>query len=206
MYLTKTPTLISKLHRPDALWKIPTTEDIIYLTFDDGPIPEVTPFVLDELEKVGAKATFFCIGDNIRKHPDIFQEIIKRGHLIGNHTHNHLNGWKSSPKSYITNVVKCNSMYKTNLFRPPYGRLSLVQYRALRKHFRVVFWTVLSGDFDKKLSPEQCLSNCIQYTEKGSIVVFHDSLKAFKNLEYTLPRFLQHFKEKKFRFETIPNS
>ena len=204
MYLTKTPYLIYKLYYPNAMWNIESDENEIFLTFDDGPVPEVTPWVLETLDKFNAKATFFCVGENVIKHHDIFNEIKKRGHSIGNHTFSHLNGWKSNRFEYLFNVLKCNRHFKTPLFRPPYGKLSLLQHKILKKHFKLIYWTVISGDFDQELTPETCFENTISSTEKGSIVVFHDSMKARKNLTFVLPAFLKYFKDKGFNFKAIP--
>ena len=194
---------------PHFLWKIPTNQKVIYLTFDDGPIPEVTEFVLSQLVHYQAKATFFCIGDNVRKNPEIFQKLIQNGHSIGNHTFNHLNGWKSKDLDYIENFEKCGELLgekkiESKLFRPPYGRIKKVQAEAILKTHSVVMWDVLSGDFSQDLSPETVLQKSIRYTENGSIVVFHDSLKARRNLEYALPRYLEHFSEKGFVFKSLP--
>jgi peptidoglycan-N-acetylglucosamine deacetylase len=204
MYLAKTPSLFYKIYNSKDLWKVETSEDLIYLTFDDGPVPEVTPWVLDLLDSFGAKATFFCVGENVMRNPEILEEIMRRDHTIGNHTFNHMNGWKSEPHDYFENVGKCEDYFKTTLFRPPYGKVSLTQHKLLKKHFNFVYWTVISGDFDQNITPEKCLENAINSVEKGSIVVFHDSMKARENLYYTLPAFLNHFHKKGFRFKAIP--
>ncbi len=191
---------------PDYDWRVKTEEKEIFLTFDDGPIPGVTEYVLDTLERFDARATFFCIGDNVRKHPGIYEKILDGGHSVGNHTYNHLNGWKTSPEAYITNYEKCQVQLgrETTLFRPPYGRIRKSQAGMLPDHVRVVMWDVLSGDFSKSVSPEQCLSKSIQYAREGSIVLFHDSLKAWRNMSYALPGFLEHFTEREFRFSPLP--
>ena len=204
MYLTKTPFLFSKLYYPKDLWCIETESNDIYLTFDDGPIPEVTPWVLDQLDMFDAKATFFCVGDNVGKNPDVFSEIEKRGHNIGNHTFNHVNGWKSNLYNYLHNVKKCNKYFKTPLFRPPYGKIGVFQRNLLKKQFKMIYWTVISGDFDKMITPEECLKNAISSTERGSIVLFHDSIKAKKNLRVALPAYLKHFHDKGYKFKAIP--
>lgn len=221
MYLHFTNSFIHKVF-PHFTWKINTTEKVIFLTFDDGPIPEVTPWVLGELEKYEAKATFFCVGDNIRKNSSIFEEIIARGHSTGNHTFNHLNGWQTSEKVYLENVQLCEDylniqknnarlrneqtkVYSTDrpLFRPPHGRLSAAQSKILRTHYQIVMWDVLTGDFDQKLDKNICLQKAIKYTKKGSIVVFHDSQKAKKNLYHALPPYLEHFSNQGFKFEKL---
>ena len=163
---------------------MPATEKNIYLTFDDGPHPVATPFVLDELKKYTAKATFFCIGKNVIEHPAIYKRIIDEGHGVGNHTHNHLNGWKTNTNEYLNDVMIASKLFKSNLFRPPYGKLRSIQAKRIAdaiadKSAKIVMWDVLSGDFDETLSKEQCLKNVIDNTVEGSIIVFHDSEKAF---------------------------
>ncbi len=192
----------------DYLWRVDTSERKIFLTFDDGPIPEVTEFVLKTLGDYQAKATFFCIGDNVRKHPDVFRQLAGGGHSIGNHTFSHLNGWKTDAGVYLANFEKCRAVLDsgTSLFRPPYGRIRNSQYRLLPAGTRVVMWDVLSGDFSKEVTPERCLSQSIKYTREGSIVLFHDSVKAWKNMSYALPRFLDHFSARGYLFEALPMS
>lgn len=202
MYLVKTPSFIQNLF-PNFTWRIPTGEKVIYLTFDDGPIPEVTPWVLAQLRAFGAKATFFCVGDNVRKHPDIFKQVIAEGHVVGNHTFNHLNGWATENIKYFHNVRHCANLVKSGLFRPPYGKLKPGQAQFLQRHYRIVMWDVLSGDFDQHLQPEQCYQNVVGKATNGSIVVLHDSLKAAKNLRYCLPKILAYFADKGFRFEAL---
>lgn len=202
MYLVNTPRLLQAL-APSLTWRIPTLEKMLYLTFDDGPIPDVTPFVLGELRRVGARATFFCVGDNVRKHPDVFAQILAEGHAVGNHTFNHLNGWKTPLGDYLKNVSDCAQLVDSQLFRPPYGRLRGAQRRALAEHYRIVMWDVLSGDFDLKISGEQCLQNILRHARPGSIVVMHDSLKAAPRLRYALPRALDFFAERGYRFECL---
>lgn len=183
-----------------------TQEKVIYLTFDDGPIPVVTEYVMEELDAFGAKATFFCIGDNVRKHSDIFQELKRRAHAIGNHTFNHLNGWKTDNQSYLDNFYKCQDILETEtvLFRPPYGRIKKEQFRLLPKQTRLIMWDVLTGDFSPGLKPEKVTGTCIGLTRPGTIMLLHDSLKAEKNMRFILPRVLQHFSEKGYRFEALP--
>lgn len=202
MYLIKTPKIVQAL-RPAYLWRIPTEERVLHLTFDDGPIPEVTPWVLDTLRPYGAKATFFCVGDNVRRHPGIFQQLLAEGHSVGNHTFHHLNGWQTGPPAYLHDVRRCARLVKSTLFRPPYGRLTPRQRAFLERHYRIVMWDVLSGDFDPALSPEACLRNIVDSAEPGSIIVLHDSLKAEPRLRYALPRVLEWFGEKGWRFAGI---
>lgn len=202
MYLVKSPFFLKKYYS-NFVWKIPTAEKIIYLTFDDGPTPEITEWTLTTLKKFNAKATFFCIGANVVKYPEIFQKIINQGHAIGNHTHHHLNGWHTDKDAYFRNIKKCEEVVKSNLFRPPYGRIKKSQYELIKEDYKVIMWDVLSGDFDSKTSPEKCLSNVINKTTEGSVVVFHDSLKAADNLKFTLPKVLAHFAEQGYRFEKL---
>lgn len=195
---------------PKYIWDIPNVGKKVYLTFDDGPTPEITEWTLNQLKKYGAKATFFCIGDNIKKHPEIFQKIITEGHAFGNHTFNHMNGWKTPNDNYIENIKLCESeQHKIStinnvLFRPPYGKIKPSQSKKLRKlGYKIIMWDVLSEDFDVTISKEKCLENVTNNVTNGSIIVFHDSKKAFTNLEYTLPRALEFLKEKGFVCEKI---
>jgi peptidoglycan/xylan/chitin deacetylase (PgdA/CDA1 family) len=190
MYLKKTPRFVQSLF-PGLVWKMNTPDErVVYLTFDDGPIPEVTPWVLDLLEKYNAKATFFCVGDNVIKHPDIYDLVRKGGHAVGNHTHNHFNGWSTENVTYFRNVRKCAQLVDSQLFRPPYGKLKPKQIEFLQRHYDIIMWDVLSGDFDEDLSIEDCYTNVVSNVGPGSIVVFHDSIKSFDRLEFVLPRVL----------------
>ncbi len=205
MYLVKTPWLLRFLY-PHCQWSVHTKEKNIYLTFDDGPHPEATPFVLDELKKFGAKATFFCIGKNVEEHPEIYRRIMAEGHRTGNHTQNHLNGWKTPDTKYLSDILTAKYHIDSDLFRPPYGRIKRSQLDALKKeplHLKPVMWSVLSGDFDRKLSPEKCTLNVLGNAGPGSIVVFHDSTKALPKLVYALPRVLQHFDAFGYAFKAL---
>jgi peptidoglycan/xylan/chitin deacetylase (PgdA/CDA1 family) len=205
MYLVKTPWLLKKLY-PELIWNVNQSNRCIYLTFDDGPIPIVTPFVLNILKQYEAKATFFCIGDNVDKHPDIFEQVVKDGHAIGNHTYNHLKGWKTDNKTYLDNFLLADKLLDTNLFRPPYGRIKKQQAKDLksaRPDIKIIMWNVLSGDFDINLKPEDCLKNVLKHTEAGSIVVFHDSLKAFDRLKYVLPRAMEIWSKAGYSFSAL---
>lgn len=202
MYLVKTPKFIQELF-PNFTWRIPSSEKVLYLTFDDGPIPEVTPWVLEQLSAYNAKATFFCVGDNIQKHPEVFEQVKAAGHAVGNHTFNHQNGWITDNIPYFHNVRHCANLTKTILFRPPYGKLRPRQTQFLLRHYRIVMWDVLSGDFDPNITAEQCLQNVVSNASEGSIVVFHDSLKAEEKLRYALPRVLEHFSALGYRFEAL---
>lgn len=177
----------------------------IYLTFDDGPVPGITDWVLDILKQQNICATFFCVGENVIKHPELFQRIINEKHSIGNHTFNHLNGWDSHTFRYLKNIQKCAEVVKSNLFRPPYGRVKKSQYAVLNSQYSIVMWDVLSGDYDQKNSPEKCLNNVMSAVRNGSIVVFHDSYKAQKNIEYALPRFIEYAKSNGFEFADFKN-
>ncbi|MBI5915951.1 MAG: polysaccharide deacetylase family protein [Bacteroidetes bacterium] len=202
MYLVKTPQFIQKLF-PNFTWRIPTGEKTLHLTFDDGPIPEVTPWVLDQLAAYRAKATFFCIGDNVHKYPDVLEMVKNAGHTVGNHTFHHLNGWLTDNVKYFLNVRRCAHALRSNLFRPPYGKLKPKQAEFLQRHYRIVMWDVLSGDFDPEISREQCLENVLQNAKDGSIVVFHDSLKAWEKLQFALPKVLANFHSQGYQFRRL---
>jgi peptidoglycan/xylan/chitin deacetylase (PgdA/CDA1 family) len=194
---------------PRYIWRIKTTEKKIYLTFDDGPIPEVTEWVLDNLALFNAKGTFFCVGENIIKHPEILKKIINDGHLVANHTQNHLKGWKTENDLYLNNFHLCEKSIesikkeKSNLFRPPYGQLKRKQADEILRTHKILMWSVLIKDYDGTFNEVQCLENAIKKTRNGSIVLFHDSLKAQKNLRYVLPKYLEYFSKKGYKFEII---
>lgn len=194
---------------PRYIWRIKTTEKKIYLTFDDGPIPEVTEWVLEQLAQFNAKATFFCVGENTIKHPEIFKKIINDGHEVANHTQNHLKGWKTENKLYLDNFHLCENSIasfkkgKSNLFRPPYGQLKRKQADEILKTHKILMWSVLTKDYDANFDEIHCLEKAIKKTRNGSIVLFHDSFKAQKNLQYVLPKYLEHFSNKGYRFEII---
>ncbi|MDR7369249.1 polysaccharide deacetylase family protein [Flavobacterium aquidurense] len=191
-------------------WDIPNNEKKIYLTFDDGPTPEITDWVLSELKKFDAKATFFCIGKNIKTNFSLFKKVITEGHCIGNHTMNHINGWKSQNDEYIENVINCASILaeekstETLLFRPPYGKIKKQQSKILRNlGYKIVMWDVLSADFDQSITPEKCLENVTKNVKSGSVIVFHDSIKASQNLKFALPKTLHFLKENGYKFDII---
>lgn len=199
----KTPAIAKRLF-PSYLWDIKTNDSTIYLTFDDGPTPGITNFVIDTLGKYKAKATFFCIGDNVSKHPNLYKKILDNGHAVGNHTHNHLNAFINDVNLYMQNVDKASQYINSNLFRPPYGKLKLAHGKQLKlAGYTIVMWDVLSFDWDASVSKQTCLNNVISKAKKGSIVVFHDSLKAENNLKYALPKVLAHFTEKGYNFKSI---
>jgi len=203
MYLAKTPRFIQNLF-PNFVWNIPGADKEVYLTFDDGPIPQVTPWVLNELAKYDAKATFFCVGENIEKYPDVFQQVKDAGHTVGSHTYNHLNGWLvSDNRPYYRSVKKCAELVDSPLFRPPYGKLKPKQAQLLQRHYRIIMWDVLSGDFDPNISPEQCLRNVTTHAKSGSIIVFHDSIKAKESMTYALPRALEYLSEAGYTFKSL---
>ncbi|NNV56051.1 polysaccharide deacetylase family protein [Limnovirga soli] len=203
-YTVKVPWIFKKI-RPSLVWKMPVEGKKIYLTFDDGPHPTATPFVLDQLKRFNAKATFFCIGKNVVENNAIYARILNEGHQVGNHTFNHLNGWKTNNTQYINNVLEAAKYIDSNLFRPPYGRISAFQSKLLMQAdnahpFKIIMWSVLSGDFDTKLAPENCLKNIILHTKPGDIIVFHDSAKAWERLSFALPRFLKYFTDHQYEF------
>lgn len=202
MYFVKTPVLLKKIF-PNQVWSIPAQEKKLYLTFDDGPTPGITEWVLDELNKYKAKATFFLVGKNIEQYPEIVQRIKKEGHAAGNHTYNHVNGWQTATSSYIKNSLKCGELLDTNLFRPPYGRITQMQTRIMNNRYKIIMWDVLSGDFDHSVSKDKVLNNVLKNTESGSIIVFHDSVKAQPRMQYALPRVLEHYSEQGFKFEKL---
>jgi len=196
MNLARIPWL-GRLLFKDALFRIEETgAKTVYLTFDDGPIPQATPLVLDILKEYNAKATFFCVGENVKKHPEIYKRIIDEGHSVGNHTFNHLNGWNTNTKVYMDNIGECSKVVDSKLFRPPYGKLNFRQYKRIRKKFRVVFWDVLSQDYDLDLTPENCFNIVKAHTRPGSVIVFHDSLKALSKIPKLLPATLDFLKNK----------
>ncbi len=204
-YLVKVPWIVQKIYG-NCVWKIPTKEKIIYLTFDDGPHPEATPFVLEQLKNYNAKATFFCIGKNVKAHPGIYERIIEDGHAVGNHTYDHLNGWRTGNSEYLDNVYDAAKLIRTNLFRPPYGRIKRFQVKELMGagyELKTIMWTVLSGDFDTEIKGHECYHTVIKNAEAGSIVVFHDSEKALPRLSHALPLVLKYFSEKGYEFRSI---
>lgn len=190
---------------PGFTWQMPAGGNKVYLSFDDGPHPEITSFVLDELKLYGAKATFFCVGSNVEKYPEVYKRIISEGHAVGNHTYNHLNGWKTADKTYLEDITKAASHIDSTLFRPPHGRITRFQAGALKEQlrYRIIMWTVLSGDFDPDISGQKCLENVMRHTRNGDIVVFHDSEKAFERMKFALPRVLKGLAEKGYVFEKI---
>ncbi|RLD59872.1 MAG: polysaccharide deacetylase family protein [Bacteroidetes bacterium] len=203
MYFVKTPKIF-QLFFKNYIWQIPGHKKSIYLTFDDGPHKETTPLVLNILEKYNAKATFFVLGKNAIKHPELIEGIRSRGHGIGNHGYSHKNGWGQGEEEFIQDVEKCNKILNTALFRPPFGKLTKKQTAKLKEKYKLVFWTVMPGDFDTAITKQRCLARSIKNTHKGTIIVFHENEKAKENMLYTLPLFLKHFSGKGFVFKPIP--
>ena len=204
MFIEQPPWFYRALF-PGVIWRIPAKKKCVYLTFDDGPIPEVTPWVLDILDKYGVKATFFCVGDNVRKHPDIYQMILDRGHRVGNHTFNHIQGIRFWTKNYLANVEKAAEYIKSDLFRPPHGHMRFPQVVGLRRHYRIIMWDLVTRDYSKRMRPEQVLNNVKRYARNGSIITFHDSLKSWNNgnLQYALPRSIEFLKAEGYEFKVL---
>jgi peptidoglycan/xylan/chitin deacetylase (PgdA/CDA1 family) len=206
-YLVKTPLLLKKIY-PSYLWSVDIKKKILYLTFDDGPHPEITPFILQQLKRYNALGTFFCIGKNVVSFPDVYKQIQDEGHTVGNHTYNHLNGWKTENEIYLKDIAEASKVIDSSLFRPCYGRITRFQAKNLKQVMKgkeptIVMWDVLSGDFDTECTPQQCLANVIFASVPGSIIVFHDSEKGFPKLAYTLPRILNYFSEKGYLFKSL---
>lgn len=203
-YLIKTPWWLKKLYPSSLTWDMPGNEKVLYLSFDDGPHATATPFVLDILKQFNAKATFFCIGKNVVGQKEVYQHILDEGHKVGNHTFNHLNGWKTSDKEYIENVMEAAKYIDSKLFRPPYGRISRFKINLLQSAgYKIIMWDVLSGDFDKDETKERCAANVLLQSKPGSIIVFHDSEKAFEKMSYALPLILEKFSGEGFVFKSI---
>ncbi|CAN5614692.1 polysaccharide deacetylase family protein [soil metagenome] len=208
MYFIKTPWWLRNIY-PQLIWQKKEEKNSVFLTFDDGPIPIVTEFVLEVLKSHQAKATFFCVGENLQKYPGLGTKIIEEGHTLGNHTHQHINGWKNHDQLYLQDIAKCDHLIdrylgngRTKLFRPPYGRIKQSQIRKLN-NYQIIMWNILSGDFDNKIEPEKNIHKISTLVEPGSIIVFHDSLKAKKNLEYMLPRIINLIQEKNYSFKVL---
>lgn len=205
--LIEQPPILYRLLFSKSFWRIKVPhQKTVYLTFDDGPIPEVTPWVLNVLDHYKVKATFFCVGDNVRKHPDVYQQLLERGHKTGNHTFNHIQVWNNKTSFLLDNTAKADALIGSSLFRPPHGHMRVPQNRAIQKAgYNVVMWDVVTRDYNPLLTPEQVLQNVKKYTRDGSIIVFHDSLKAEKNMKYALPRAIEWLQEQGYTFEQIPD-
>ena len=202
--LVERPPLLYRMLFPETVWRIHKREHTVYLTYDDCPIPEVTPWVLDTLDHYGVKATFFCVGDNVARNPELFQEIKRRGHTVGNHTMNHLQGSKVTTRAYLHNVFKAHELIGSTLFRPPHGLLRWGQSKVLRSRFAIVMYDLVTRDYSRKLTGERVLANVRRYARNGSIIVFHDSLKAERNMKYALPRAIEWLQSQGYKFDRIP--
>jgi peptidoglycan/xylan/chitin deacetylase (PgdA/CDA1 family) len=204
MFIEQPPKFFRALY-PQAHFRMNPDEKAVYLTFDDGPIPEVTPWVLSLLAKHSVKATFFMVGDNVRKHPDEFRMVIEAGHRIGNHTYNHIRGFEYSAEQYLANVEKANELMHTDIFRPPHGHVGFRQYHTLKHHYRIIMWDLVTRDYSKRMTPEQVLDNVKHYVRNGSIITFHDSLKSWNNgnLQYALPRAIEYLKSEGYEFKLL---
>lgn len=198
------PYWLRKLYGKDLIWEMPDDGRTIYLSFDDGPNPDTTPVILHTLKQYDANATFFCVGENVDKNPDLYEMIRNNGHKVGNHTYNHLNGWKTSKVKYLENVQKCREVLNSLIFRPPYGRISRSQKKSLSRHYDIFMWTVLSRDYDARISRETCLEKTWEHTRPGAIVVFHDHPKAIEKVEYVLAQYLERAREHGYRFKSLP--
>ncbi|MCD8263477.1 MAG: polysaccharide deacetylase family protein [Tannerellaceae bacterium] len=200
MFIEQPPWFCRALF-PGVVWRIPAPEKCVYLTFDDGPIPRITPWVLDLLDQYGVKATFFCVGDNVRRYPEIYQQVLDRGHQVGNHTFNHIQGIKYWTKNYLANVKKAAGYIQSNLFRPPYGHMRLPQILTLRSQYRIIMWDVVTRDYSPHMTPNGVFNVVKNYTRNGSVIVFHDSLKAEKNMKEALPRSIEWLLEQEYEFK-----
>jgi len=202
MYLPKTPNIAKNVF-PKLLWSKKTAQKEIFLTFDDGPTPQVTEWVLQELKRFNAKATFFCLGKNVVLYPDVFEQIQLDGHSVGNHTYHHLNAWKTPINQYLQDIESCEKVFHSDLFRPPYGKIKPGIRRKILENYNIVMWDVMSYDFDEKLSGEVCFENVKNHSKSGSIIVFHDSLKAEERMKIALTKTLEHFSENGFEFKAL---
>ncbi len=203
--LIERPPLLYRLLFPEAIWRIKhRRRKVVFLTFDDGPIPEVTPWVLDTLDRYGIKATFFMVGDNVRRHPELLEEVRRRGHAVGNHTMHHLQGMKVTAYRYMHDISEANDLIDSPLFRPPHGLLRWKQARAIKDRYNLVMYDLVTRDYSKKLNPEQVFNNVRRYARNGSIIVFHDSLKAEKNMKAVLPRAIEYLRSLGYEFEPLP--
>lgn len=200
MNLYSAPIWLRILYPKGIYWQLPAKGKEVFLTFDDGPIPEVTPLVISILDKYSIKATFFCVGENIEKYPEIFELLTQNGHVVGNHTYHHVKGWKTKYSAYINEVEQCQKLVKSRFFRPPYGQITRKIARKLSKQYKIIMWTALTGDYDKELSGDQCLKNAIDNTFPGSVIVFHDSLKARERMEYALPKYIEYCQRNGYSF------
>lgn len=203
--LIERPPLLYRMLFPEAIWRVKRKKQrVVYLTFDDGPIPEVTPWVLDTLDKYGVKATFFMVGDNVRRHPELLEEVRRRGHSYGNHTMHHLQGFKVTTLRYMRDITEANEYIDSPLFRPPHGLIRWSQAKAIKEHYNIIMYDLVTRDYSKKLTGDEVLANVKRYARNGSIIVFHDSLKAEKNMRYALPLAIEWLKAQGYEFDTLP--
>lgn len=202
MFIEQPPKFIRALY-PDAIWRMDPNEKAVYLTFDDGPIPDITPWVLDLLDKYEVKATFFMVGDNVRKYPEEFQMVVDRGHRIGNHTFNHIRGFEYLSLNYLKNTDQANEVLKTDLFRPPHGHMRWAQYYVLKQHYKIIMWDLVTRDYSNKLNGKQVFRIVKKYVRNGSIITFHDSMKSEKNMKCALPRSIEWLKEQGYEFKLL---
>ena len=202
MFIEQPPQFIRQLY-PRACWRMSASERAVYLTFDDGPIPEVTPWVLDVLDKYKIKATFFMVGDNVRKHPDEYRMVVERGHRIGNHSFNHLKGFAETTEHYLSNIDKADAYISSDLYRPPHGIMRRAQYRALSKQYRIIMWDLVTRDYSSKLTGEEVLGKVKRYARPGSIITFHDSIRSINNLRYALPRAIEWLLAEGYEFKVF---
>lgn len=194
---------IFPLIAPNLTWKVKTNDKVLYITFDDGPHPTITPLVLNILDEYNAKATFFCVGENVTKYPDIFNQIINKGHAVGNHTYNHVKGWQTSDAAYLENIKKAAEVIPSNLFRPPYGRIKPSQIKLLKDHYRIIMWSILTRDYDKRLNPHNTIKQLNKLIKSGDVIVYHDSEKAQQNMLIMLKGVLQNFHQLQYTFKTL---
>ncbi|MEI8047073.1 MAG: polysaccharide deacetylase family protein [Bacteroidota bacterium] len=185
------PFWLRYIYPKGLIWSVATGKREVFLTFDDGPVPGITPLVLGILEKYNIKATFFCVGENVQKYPEVFEMLLSPGHAVGNHTFHHVKGWKTDLDTYLSEIEQCNQLVKSKWFRPPHGQINRKIARQVRKNYNIIMWTALTGDYDKNLTGEQCLANAVKNTKPGSIIVFHDSIKARERMEYALPLYIE---------------
>lgn len=202
MFIEQPPKLVRWMY-PQAIWRMNPKEKAVYLTFDDGPIPQMTPWVLDVLDKYNIKATFFLVGDNVRKHPKEFKMLKARGHRLGNHTFNHIRGFEWLTKNYLANTEKANELIQTDLFRPPHGHMRWLQYELLRRKYKIIMWDLVTRDYSKHLNGEQVFEKVKKYVRNGSIITFHDSIKSEKNTKYALPRSIEWLLEQGYEFKVF---
>ena len=194
---------IFPLIAPNVTWKVKTSDNVLYLTFDDGPHPTITPLVLNILDEYNAKATFFCVGENVTKYPHVFNQIINKGHAVGNHTYNHVKGWQTTNAAYLENIKKAGEVIPSNLFRPPYGRIKPSQIKLLKDSYRIIMWSILTRDYNKRLNPHNTLNKLIKLIKSGDVIVYHDSEKAQQNMLIMLKGVLQHFHQLQYTFKAL---